>query len=399
MGKQTVDLTLVEDLLNKTQEEIKNMTPVNVMLVGKTGVGKSTLVNNIFREKLATTGVGKPVTKHLRRIQKEGVPIVLYDTRGLELSETVQSDVRKEIITTINEKKSLGIDQAIHVAYYCINANSSRIEEAEINFINELAQLLPVIVVLTQAMGQHAEVFKTYIDQLNLHIVGVLPIMAETFIISETMTIPQSGLKELIALTFDVLPEDSRNAFINAQQVDIERKAKAARRWARSYVATTFGVGFVPIPFSDATLLVPMQITMMSHITAIFGVSLDRASVATILGAIGGTSGATYLGRYIVSNLVKLIPGAGTVAGGIISGTTASVLTSALAMSYIEVLTLMAKRELKGEAVSLSEISQAMKENLQSRLKKQETKEEQSTNKGFFTNLVEKIKRKRHNPS
>lgn len=399
MGKQTVDLTLVEDLLNKTQEEIKNMTPVNVMLVGKTGVGKSTLVNNIFREKLATTGVGKPVTKHLRRIQKEGVPIVLYDTRGLELSETIQSDVRKEIITTINEKKSLGIDQAIHVAYYCINANSSRIEEAEINFINELAQLLPVIVVLTQAMGQHAEVFKTYIDQLNLHIVGVLPIMAETFIISETMTIPQSGLKELIALTFDVLPEDSRKAFINAQQVDIERKAKAARRWARSYVATTFGVGFVPIPFSDATLLVPMQITMMSHITAIFGVSLDRASVATILGAIGGTSGATYLGRYIVSNLVKLIPGAGTVAGGIISGTTASVLTSALAMSYIEVLTLMAKRELKGEAVSLSEISQAMKENLQSRLKKQETKEEQSTNKGFFTNLVEKIKRKRHNPS
>ena len=315
------------------------------------------------------------------------------------MSETVQSDVRKEIITTINEKKSLGIDQAIHVAYYCINANSSRIEEAEINFINELAQLLPVIVVLTQAMGQHAEVFKTYIDQLNLHIVGVLPIMAETFIISETMTIPQSGLKELIALTFDVLPEDSRKAFINAQQVDIERKAKAARRWARSYVATTFGVGFVPIPFSDATLLVPMQITMMSHITAIFGVSLDRASVATILGAIGGTSGATYLGRYIVSNLVKLIPGAGTVAGGIISGTTASVLTSALAMSYIEVLTLMAKRELKGEAVSLSEISQAMKENLQSRLKKQETKEEQSTNKGFFTNLVEKIKRKRQNPS
>ena len=399
MGKQTVDLTLVEDLLNKTQEEIKNMTPVNVMLVGKTGVGKSTLVNNIFREKLATTGVGKPVTKHLRRIQKEGVPIVLYDTRGLELSETVQSDVRKEIITTINEKKSLGIDQAIHVAYYCINANSSRIEEAEINFINELAQLLPVIVVLTQAMGQHAEVFKTYIDQLNLHIVGVLPIMAETFIISETMTIPQSGLKELIALTFDVLPEDSRKAFINAQQVDIERKAKAARRWARSYVATTFGVGFVPIPFSDATLLVPMQITMMSHITAIFGVSLDRASVVTILGVIGGTSGATYLGRYIVSNLVKLIPGAGTVAGGIISGTTASVLTSALAMSYIEVLTLMAKRELKGEAVSLSEISQAMKENLQSRLKKQETKEEQSTNKGFFTNLVEKIKRKRQNPS
>lgn len=370
MVKKNFDYTLVEEMLNKTREEIEKMSPVNVMLVGKTGVGKSTLVNNVFRERLASTGIGKPITKHLRRISKEGVPIVLYDTRGLELSESVQSNVRKEIFEAIDENYKKGPEQAIHVAYYCINANSSRIEEAEIVFINELAEKLPVIVVLTQSMGQPAEQFKEYIENLNLHVTAVLTIMAEPYDLTETVTLPRKGLKELIELTFEVIPEEAKEAFNNAQQVDILRKAKAARSWATRYIATTFGVGFTPIPFSDATLLVPMQIAMMAHITAIFGISMDKTSIASILGAIGGTSGATYLGRYIVSNLIKLIPGAGTIAGGMISGATASVLTTALAMSYIEVLTFIAKGEVDGKYPDLQNIGELMKERLQERLKK-----------------------------
>lgn len=369
MAKNNLDLGLVEELLSKTQAEIEKMKPVNILLVGKTGVGKSTLVNNVFREKLASTGIGKPITKHLRRISKEGIPIVLYDTRGLELSENVQSEVRKEIFDALAENRKKGPEDDIHVIYYCINANSSRIEESEIDFINELAKHAPIIIVLTQAIGQPAEEFRRFIVDLNLDVVAVRTIMAEPFVISDEMTIPQKGLKELIALTFEVIPSDVKEAFNNAQQVDIERKSQAARSWAKRYIATTFGVGFTPIPFSDATILVPMQVTMMAHITAIFGVSLEKTSIASILGAIGGTSGATYLGRYIVSNVIKLIPGAGTIAGGIISGGTASILTTALALSYIEVLAFIAKGEVKGEYPDLKNIGELMRKELKTRLK------------------------------
>lgn len=365
MMKENVDFTLVEEMLNKTKEEIEKMTPVNVMLVGKTGVGKSTLVNNVFRERLASTGIGKPITKHLRRIEKEGIPIVLYDTRGLELSKEVQSNVRKEIFEAIETNHKKGPEKAIHVVYYCINASSSRIEEAEINFINELSELLPVIVVLTQSMGGPAETFRKYIEELNLKIIAVVTVMAEPYVISPDVTIPRKGLEQLIELTFEVIPEEAKLAFNNAQQVDIQRKARAARSWATRYVATTFGVGFTPIPFSDATILVPMQIAMMAHITAIFGISMDKTSIASILSAIGGTSGATYVGRYLVSNLIKFIPGAGMVAGGIISGGTASVLTTALAMSYIEVLSFIAKGEVEGKYPDLKNIGDLMKERLQ----------------------------------
>ena len=78
-------LNVIQEILDKTEKEVENMAPVNILIAGKTGVGKSTLINNIFREKLADTGIGKPVTTHLRKISKQNIPIVLYDTIGLEL--------------------------------------------------------------------------------------------------------------------------------------------------------------------------------------------------------------------------------------------------------------------------------------------------------------------------
>lgn len=368
--KKQPDFNIVEDILHKTKEEVANMHPINILLAGKTGVGKSTLINNVFRERLAATGVGKPVTQHLRRISKEHIPIVLYDTKGLELKEETQQTVKKEIFDTIKKRKELGVKEAIHVAYYCINANSSRIEQMEIHMIRELSAYVPVIIVLTQSMGKPAKEFKSYIENLNLNVVSVINVMSEDFHITDDLAIPAFGLKELIQTTFEIIPEETKEAFNNAQQVDIALKAKSARNWAVKYIVSSFGIGFVPVPFSDASLLVPMQIGLLAHITAIFGISMDKATLTSLVAAIGGTGGATFAGRYIVSNIVKFIPGAGTIAGGFISGTTASMVTTALAMSYIEVLTIIAKGEKDGKYPDLKNIETLMREKFEERLKK-----------------------------
>lgn len=363
---QKIDFSLVDQLADMTSEEVNNMAPLHILVIGKTGVGKSTLINQVFRERLAATGIGQPITKHLRQIKKTGVPVVLYDTRGLELERAVQEQVKQEIKQTLAEMQRNG--QEMHCAYYCINANSARIESMEIEFIGELAEQMPVIIVLTQSMGDPAKNFHKYIENLNLPVAGVLNVMAEDYHITDEIVIESFGLQELIEHTFRILPEEIYEAFNNAQQIDIERKAKAARSWARRYITTTFGVGFTPIPFADATILVPMQISMLAHITAIFGISLERKSLLGLMTAIGGTGGATYVGRAIVSNIVKFIPGAGTLAGGLISGTTAAVVTSALAMSYIEVLTIIATQEAQGLKLTPETISQLMKERYQARL-------------------------------
>ena len=63
----TIDTEKVaSDCVKAINEKIKNLKNLNIIVAGKTGVGKSTLINNVFREKLAETGMGKPVTTHMR---------------------------------------------------------------------------------------------------------------------------------------------------------------------------------------------------------------------------------------------------------------------------------------------------------------------------------------------
>lgn len=350
---------MIQEILEKTEAEIEKMKPVNILIAGKTGVGKSTLINNVFREKLADTGIGKPVTTHLRQISKEGIPIVLYDTRGLELDPSVQKKVKDEIFDLVKQNKNT--KEALHAVYYCIQANSSRIEETEIDLIKKISSVLPVILVLTQSIGKPAEDFNRYLDNLNLPVAAVQNIMAEPYEITDDYVIPPFGLKELIDKTLQLIPKEAHDAFMNAQHADIERKAKAARRWASRYVATTFGVGFAPIPFSDASVLIPMQVTLLAHITAIFGISMDKATIVSLLAAVGGTGSATMIGKTLVANAFKFIPGAGTIIGGIISGTTASIVTSALGLSYIEVLSIIATKEKEGESIDLGLIERLMR--------------------------------------
>lgn len=363
-----MDWSLASELTKQTQAETEKMEKVHVLIVGKTGVGKSTLVNSLFREKLAETGVGRPITKHLQRIEKEGVPMVLYDTRGLELDAKGQAAVTGEIDQTLAKMQEKG--EKMDVAYYCINANSSRIEPMEIRLIKYLASKMPVILILTQSIGESAINLEKYLINQNLPVQAIIRVMAKDYVVTDDFKIPVFGLKELVERSFGLLPSNLHSAFNNAQQIDIQRKSKAARRWARRYIVSTFSVGFTPIPFSDATVLVPMQVGMMAHITAIFGVSLDYSTALGLIGAIGGTGSATYVGRLLVSNIAKFIPGAGSVVGGMISGTTASIITTALAMSYIEVLTYIAKQEAKGEEVTPKAVRDMMKAQYNARLKR-----------------------------
>ena len=73
---------IAQQCLNAINDRIHNLKRLNIIVIGKSGVGKSTLINSLFRGNFADTGLGRPVTQEIRKIEKNGYPLAIYDTPG-----------------------------------------------------------------------------------------------------------------------------------------------------------------------------------------------------------------------------------------------------------------------------------------------------------------------------
>ena len=240
----TVDIDrAAQDAVNLIADRIRNLKTLNIIVAGKTGVGKSTLINAIFREKLAETGMGKPVTEHMRKLTKKNVPIAVYDTRGFELGRDVQAEVRREIVDAI--RKGLAtqdINKAIHCIWYCINTASNRVEPEEIQWLKELSKenrvtQVPVIIVLTQSFSRKkADELRRILLNENLDVVQIIPVLAQDYEIDDDYVAKSYGMDVLIKVMGEALPEELIDTLQNVQIASIEekkRRAQAARRPVR----------------------------------------------------------------------------------------------------------------------------------------------------------------------
>ena len=331
-----------EEALHSIQGNIANLNTLNIIVVGKTGAGKSTLINSVFREELAAEGMGKPVTNHMSKITKEGFPLNIYDTRGFELGRDAQIEVRNEIIDTIKEGvKTKDVNKAIHCIWYCVNTATNRIEPEEIDWLREFAKEnamtnVPVIVVLTQSFSKkNAQALRKLVLDEKLDVLQVVPVLAKDYEIDEDYIAKAYGLDVLIQVMAEALPDELLSTLLNVQRASLDLKRYYARTAVAAATSAAFGEGFMPGPFADSALLIPTQIAMIGSITAIFGLEVNKSILVTFAGAMLGTSGATLAGKAISSSLMKLIPGAGTVLGGTISGSTAAVITTTLGEAYI----------------------------------------------------------------
>ena len=328
----------------------------NLAVFGKTGVGKSTLVNAIFGESVAATGIGRPVTMgshlYVHRTGKLGI----YDTQGLEVGRDTKRII-DELTGFIDHSRTMPFAEQVHLAWYCVRATDRRFEETEAAFIRELAGVgLPVILVMTQVPGRRDAAGHLYVApdavELGRQIEDMgLPIHAGRAFMVNALVDPftgveQHGLLELLDATFQCAPEEATDALVAAQKIDPERKAKAAEKALNAATAAATGAGFTPIPFADAAVLIPIQIGMMAKIANIYDIPMQRATVASL----AATTVTTQAGRAAATGLLKLVPGVGTIAGGAITGGVAGTVTYAVGTAWHRICIGMA--EGKYETVS-----------------------------------------------
>ena len=186
----------------------------------------------------------------------------------------------------------------------------------------------------------------------NLDVVQVVPVLAEDYVIDDEYVAKSYGLDVLIKVMTETLPDELLDTLQNVQKASLEAKKRHAQAAVATATAAAFGEGFSPIPFSDCALLIPTQVAMIASITAIFGIEINKSIITGFVSATLGTGGATIVGKTIAANLLKLIPGAGTLAGGAISGATAGLLTTALGESYILLMEAVFKGEINSSDIN-----------------------------------------------
>lgn len=132
----------------------------NVLILGKTGVGKTSLCNYIFGAEIMKTGAGRPVTG--MGIFEETIPLSpqlvlhLYDSWGLEADK---AESWKALIQQVLEQHDVReIKDWFHTIIYCLSAKSARVEEFDLEMIRALGQDgSPVLVVLTHCDVMNVE--------------------------------------------------------------------------------------------------------------------------------------------------------------------------------------------------------------------------------------------------
>lgn len=74
----------------------------------------------------------------------------------------------------------------------------------------------------------------------------------------------------------------------------------------------------------------PIQLGMMGGIAAVYGIDLDKATIASV----AATAAATNAGRAAVTGLLKLIPGVGMIVGGTINAAVGGGFTMAMGVAW-----------------------------------------------------------------
>lgn len=306
----------------------------NVLVIGNSGVGKSTLINAVLGEEKAKTGWGiKGTTDHLEIYESEEIPFRIIDSVGFEPSFIK----KRQAINAVkkwskNSAKEGQEDNQINVIWFCIDGTSSKLFPETIKNLSSATSMwesVPVIVVITKSYSvpereQNIEMVNNAFakqKRYSKNLRKVIPVVASTFVLNDSAYAAPEGITELIDVTNNLMPEGVKAAESDVYNFKLNRKRALAQSIVG--VSTTAGVvvGAVPVPFADALILSPIEVAEINALAQVYGISKNEEAKQFFnsIVEVGTVSAAA---KTAISGL-KAIPGvnlAASVINAIIAG-------------------------------------------------------------------------------
>ena len=319
-----------------------NKEKVNIIVAGKTGVGKSSLINYIFGKEVAKVGDGQPVTQEIQEYDLENDNITLFDTKGIEAKdyEKILDNIKKYLEL---RQDSPDENDDIHIAWLCISERGDRVEESDRELLKILSEAgIPVIGVFTKRESKRESNFVNKVVEDNLlpeakAIVRVRSITEEVEIEDNLVELKPKGAEELLEETYKYMSEGRRNAIKKAQTAvlkdRIEAMSKEADVLTNWYAAGAAAIGATPLPFADSLALAALQTKMVVDINTVYRVDAGTHTFTDIAAALITITGVAQVGK-LAAGLLKVIPVIGwTANAGVAAG-----ITKGIGFGYSEYL-------------------------------------------------------------
>lgn len=324
----------------------------NVLVLGNSGVGKSTLINAVIGDDIAKTSFGtRGTTEELAIYGSPSVPFRVIDSIGFEPSPIKSlraiHAVRKWSRLSAQEGNE---NSRINVIWFCVDGTAAKLFPETIrNFSNSIAmwKSVPIIAVITKSYSQAdrarniemvRQAFRGQRVERNLR--AIVPVVAQTFVINETAFAPPEGITDLIDATMRAMPEGMQGGAHDLMQFKLTRKRVLAQGLIGASVAAGATVGAVPIPIADSLVLSPLELAELNGLARLYGID-KREDSKQFLDSIVQVGTAGVVAHSAIS-AIKAIPGiniAASVLNAIVAASVIAALGEGAVLAFEQVYT------------------------------------------------------------
>ena len=378
------DTILGDEELKNLMDGVDSHRPPRIFLIGRTGVGKSSLINALCGAYVAPVSDTRSCTETAQTYQcKDGERTLMeiLDTRGIAESDNLNAEISAEDML-INQVKEFSPD----VAIFMLNCTHRDDVDSDVNFLKKLSESyaqaynmrLPIVAVVnkcdemapsrlknpneyteskTKKIAEQVQHYKEIIVKNNLKIDDIIAVSS----LIDWMTADGT---EIDADSIESLPvsdiENLQIAFVGRYHIEellnilekaiLDFSARMGLRMAlklqevvrrianqlnKSFSAMSATVALSPIPISDIYILLLLQGILVCLIASLSGrdISLDTAKEFVL--SMGGIAGAGYGFRLLAQQASKILNVFWAGSGSAVSASIAALGTSAIGKAAI----------------------------------------------------------------
>lgn len=357
-----------EEEYEKIKREIQKP---NILICGATGVGKSSFVNKIFGKEICKVGNGKPITRGVNRCEDPSIDVILYDSEGYEIGDDKQRYFKENVVGFIQknrEKYPDDISKHIHEVWYFISAANKRVTNIDFEVIKEIKNSnVPIAIVITQIDNVDEDELNGILKALNYELKEIdsfTVCVTDDEEIAEAVK-PFNQKDELIRWALNNLDDTLQISFASSLYNQLDNVKKTVNsKVIPIYIASATATAITPIPLTDSAVLTSIQFSMSVHIMSVYGIKKLNSAITSVTNSVIVSQIGKMLAKTLTGNLLKLIPGIGSIAGVAVNTTVATTITTTLGYAISELCYKYCKAVLNGENVDITDFfnSEAIKE-------------------------------------